>query len=229
MRSLICACLVALLLLLCVGAWAVFETARVVQGIGATVQALPAIIDRHAEAAVGEIRAARADVRAEVRATRREALHRIDSLERLVDAHAGRIEGAAVAEIQSSRVELLDALRPVTGEAVNLMAVYRELPASVGARLDPWTDCTGNGACWQAQFTATLGATRATLGQVARTAPAIAASMERSSASTEKATAATAAAMTNLAEISRPLPRWLRVPLQIMGPTAPLWVPLAWR
>lgn len=229
MRSLIAACLVALLALLCAGAWAVIETARVVQSIGAAVQTVPAVIDRHAEALMGEVRAARADVRGEVRATRREALQRVDSLERLLDSHAERIEGAAVTEIQTTRAEVLGALYPVTGEAQALMATYRAIPATVGQRIDPWTDCHGNGACWQAQFTATLGATRATLGQVARTAPAIAASMERSSASTEKATAATAAAMTNLAEISRPLPRWLRVPLQIMGPTAPLWVPLAWR
>lgn len=233
MRRLICACLAMLLILLCVGVWALFETARTVQAIGATVQAVPALVDRHADkalaAAVGEIRAARVDLKGEVGAARQGILQRVDKVAELVDVHAAEIEAAAVNEIRATRADVMQTVRPVAGEFKGLVAAYGKLPADVGARLDPWTDCRGNGACWQAQFTAVLGASRATLGQVARSAPSIAASMERSALSTETATAATASAMNNLAELSRPLPRWMRVPLQIMGPSAPLWVPFLGR
>lgn len=233
MRSLICVCLVALLVLLCVGVWAVFETARTVQVIGSMVRTMPELLDRHAEravaAAVGELRATRMELKGEVGETRREVLRRVDAIEGLVDAHAIRIEDSAVGEIRAARADVMQAVRPVAGEAEDLIATYRRLPADVGARLGPWTDCKGNGACWQAQITAALGATRSAIGQVAMSAPRVAASVERSAAASEKATVATAAAMTNIAEVTKPLPRYLRIPLQIMGPTAPLWLPFAVR
>lgn len=233
MRSLIAICLVLMMLVLGAAAWAFYQAAQVLEATRGVVLLAPVVLEgemiRARADLVAEIRAARADLKGEVGAARRDVFRRVDSLARLVDEHAGRIEGAAVAEIRATRTEVLDTVRPVAGEAQDLMAAYRRFPAVVGARLDPWTDCRGNGACWQAQFTAVLGASRATLGQVARSAPSIATSFERSAASTERATAATAAAMGNLAEISRPLPRWLRLPLQIMGPTAPLWVPFVGR
>lgn len=187
---------------------------------------LPEIL--HAEAdlmrrdVVAQIAAVRGDIRAEVSATRQ-------SLETLLDTHAARIESEAVAEMRQTRRELLAETRPAVSGAVDLMAAYQAVPATVGARLEPWTECRGNGACWQSQITATLGATRATMGAVAKAAPGIAAAMDRSANSTEKATGATADAMRNIAEISRPLPRWVRVPLQILGPTTPLWLPFTMR
>lgn len=233
MRSLVAVCLVLMMLVLAAAAWALFQASQVLEATRGVVLLAPALIEgefaRTRAEAVAEVRALRTDLKGEVGAARRDVFRRVDVLERLVNDHAGRIEGVAVAEIQATRAEVLDTVRPVAGEAQDLMAAYREVPAAVGARLDPWTQCAGNGACWQAQFTAVLGASRATLGQVARSAPSIAASMERSAVSTEQATAATAAAMNNLAELSRPIPRWLRVPLQVMGPTAPLWVPFLGR
>lgn len=194
---------------------------------------LPAIL--HAEADLirrdvsGQITALRGDIRAEVSDTRSDLFRRADGLQALLNTHAERIEADTVTEIRQTRRELLAEARPAVAGAVGLLATYQALPSVVGARLDPWTECRGNGACWQAQITASLGATRSALGQVARSAPSVAASIERSAAASEKATTATAAAMGNIAEVTKPLPRYLRIPLQIMGPTAPLWLPFTVR
>lgn len=194
---------------------------------------LPAIL--HAEADLirrdlsWQITALRGDIRAEVSDTRSALFGRADGLQALIDTHAARIEAEAVAEIRQTRRELLAEARPAVAGAVDLMAAYQAVPGVVGGRIDRWTQCTGNGNCWQSQITATLGATRATMGAVAKAAPGIAASMDRSADATARATSATADAMRNIAEVSRPLPRWVRVPLQILGPTTPMWLPFTVR
>lgn len=197
--------------------------------LASAIHQLPAIVQEEAAATREmiqmEIAAARNDMGEELALLRLEVARRGASIERLVDSHALRIEDAVLVEIAHTRRALLAEARPVLHGATSLMAAYEAIPGTVGARLDPWTTCTGNGACWQAQATAALGATRATLGSIARSAPAIAASVERSAEASERATDATAKAMRNLEELSRPLPRWLRVPLQILGPTAPVYLP----
>lgn len=209
-------------------------------GIVTVLLTLASAIDRlpdiaQAEAAAtremlrGEIASLREDARQQIAGLRVDLGHRADRVEALVDRHALRIEDSALVEISRTRGELLSEVRPVLRGSASLLATYEAIPAAVGSRLDPWTDCRGNGACWQAQTTATLGAARYTLGAVARSAPQIATSIEKSAEASERATEATAAAMRNLQELSRPLPRWLRVPLQILGPTAPLYLPFVTR
>lgn len=125
--------------------------------------------------AIAEIRETRALALGEAQAWRRDALIRVDRGLRLADARSASIEMRLDAQASA-----------LTRPAAELLGVYRELPAELGARLDPWTDCEGNGACWQAQATALLGASRATAGEVARTArviqetaPAIAGNLTR--------------------------------------------------
>lgn len=223
----------AVVLLLIAATWTTVQVAAFFGEARAVARIIPSEVSRQGdearEALRAEIAALRADLRGEIRTTRSDVLRRVDGLQLLVDDHAARLETAASTELQQTRRELLSELRPAVGEAVNLMATYRAVPATMGARLDPWTDCHGNGACWQAQFTAALGATRSAIGQVAHSAPRVAASVERSAVASERATAATAAAMSNIAEVTKPLPRYIRIPLQIMGPTAPLWLPFAVR
>lgn len=201
----------------------------VLLALASAIHQVPAIVQAEAAAATDmlqeEIAAARNDARAELALLRLDVAHRGASIERLLDAHALRIEDAVLVEIAHTRRALLAETRPLLHGATSLLATYEAIPGTVGERLDPWTDCKGNGACWQAQTTATLGAARHTLGSIARSAPAIAHSVERSAEASERATNATAKAMRNLEELSRPLPRWLRVPLQILGPTAPVYLP----
>lgn len=222
-----------LALLLLAATWATTQVAAFFIEARSVARVLPSVVvrqgDEAREALRAEVAALRVDLRGEVRATRSDVLRRVDGLELLVDDHATRLEMIASSEIQQTRRELFSELRPAVGEAVDLMATYRAVPARVGERLEPWTNCNGNGACWQAQFTAALGATRSAIGQVAQSAPRVAASVERSAVASERATAATAAAMSNIAEVTKPLPRYIRIPLQIMGPTAPLWLPFTVR
>lgn len=201
--------------------------------LASAIHQIPGIMQTEASATRemlrGEIAAMRADVRLEVAAMRRDVASRGESLERMLEYHALWLEDAALTEISHTRRALLAEVRPVLHGATSLLSTYEAIPATVGARLDPWTTCTGNGACWQAQATGALGAARATLGSIARSAPAIAASVERSAEASERATDATAKAMGNLEQLSRPLPRWLRIPLQILGPTAPIYLPFVVR
>jgi hypothetical protein len=206
--------------------FAFIQLGRLAAAAGAAVDEMPVMLNSAIAVQGEEFRALMAG---ELSETRGAVLRRVDGLSDLIDRHAAAIEGSAVSEIQTTRRDLIAEIHPISGGAVDLLLAYQQVPAQVGARLDPWTDCHGNGACWQSQITATLGATRATFGQVAKAAPSVASSFERSALATEQTTAATAKAMNNLAELTRPLPRWLRVPMQVIGPTAPLWLPFIGR
>lgn len=158
------------------------------QARAAVTRQVPDII--HAEAAL-----IRGSVVREVSVTRREVLQRVDALSGMIDAHAGRIESMAVGEIQQTRADVLSALQPVASAAVDTLDVYRKLPSAVGERMDTWTDCRGNGACWQAQFTALLGASRVTAGETSRTmrgireaTPAIVANIDQTTANVARIT-----------------------------------------
>jgi hypothetical protein len=177
----------------------------------AVTRELPRVLHREAELI-------RRDLQGELEATRA-----------TLDGRLASIESTADARLASIQSEVVPLAAGVAADASNAVREYQRIPAVIGARLDHWTNCVGNGNCWQSQVTATLGATRATMGAVAKAAPGIAGAMDRSAASTEKATSATADAMRNIAEVSRPLPRWVRVPLQILGPTTPIWLPFTIR
>lgn len=91
--------------------------------------------------------------------------------------------------------ELIAKADAPSAAAVELLDEYRRVPSIVGARLDPWTDCKGNGACWQAQMTAALGAGRVTLGETSRTmrsireaTPGITKNIDRTTANIERMT-----------------------------------------
>jgi hypothetical protein len=109
------------------------------------------LIDRNAQSAtaqlVGESRAWREQTAQTVENSVAGAFARLDRIE----AQAGSVAATANAAIDE----------------------YRLIPAVIGQRLDPWTDCVGNGACWQAQATALLGASRVTAGETSRTMKAI--------------------------------------------------------
>ena len=100
--------------------------------------------------------------------------------------------------IQMSNARLSDLIAKMdapSDAAVRLLDEYTRVPAIVGARMDPWTDCKGNGACWQAQTTAFLGAARVTAGETSRTmrtiretAPAIAANIDQTTANVARLT-----------------------------------------
>ncbi len=112
----------------------------------------------------------------EIHATRQELLSKVDDIRgdlrsavSTTDRRISSIEGkvfAEVAAVRSDTFTKLDSIHndllPVRDSALVLAKTYNELPATVGARLDPYTDCKNNALCWQAQFSDTLFAVRTT-------------------------------------------------------------------
>ena len=114
-----------------------------------------------------------------------------------------------------------------------LFTTYEKIPEVVGAKFEPWTDCRSvslggsGGACWQAQFTAALGAARYTAGEAARTsraisglAPDLSQSFRRIAENAERSSASTAKLTENLSKTFRPLPRWIQIPLTVANGAA---------
>lgn len=104
----------------------------------------------------------RQETRLEARQTREDALARVDKAITILDARTASIER-----------ETAILLRTLGGNSNRLVDAYGSFPSSLLSRYDsavgPWVNCSGNGACWQAQLTATLGASRATMGETSRT------------------------------------------------------------
>jgi hypothetical protein len=100
--------------------------------------------------------------------------------------------------IQLSNTQLSELIATLDSPADALtktLEEYAKVPAVIGSRLDPWTDCKGNGACWQAQTTALLGASRVTSGEVSKTmrtvrmaTPSVLANIDKTTANVERMT-----------------------------------------
>jgi len=153
---------------------------------------------------------------------------------RLVASESSRARAAAVAEsaawrvatetqLAGARIDLRDAIdrqgaavlatvRPTTEAATAALDEYRMVPRIIGARLDPWTDCKGNGACWQAQTTALLGASRVTAGEASKAARSINAAVPSIVQSVDVTTA-------NVARLTRPDSMKMRI-LKLVAPIA---------
>lgn len=212
--------------------------------VGVSVQALLSsankVVDELPMMVFAEISAFRSDLRyeigdtrkmiaSELRKTRQDAGEHIAGSALMLDARLGSIEKRLDHRLESIQGDLKSEISTVSGQAVKTMAAYEAVPGTIGSRLDPWTDCKGNGNCWQAQISGTMGSARYTLGQVAKVAPDMAKSAERSAQSTEKATQATAEAMRNVRDLAKPLPKYLAWPIKLLGPTLPLWGPFVWK
>lgn len=183
--------------------WLVIESVALVRTLDATVAGIPAAMEAIADR---QSTALRADLGAESAAWRR-----------MIESQAAAARGAAVieseqwrsqslAEIGEARKEALLLLDRRAEEilakadapaaaAIALLEEYRRVPAIIGSRLDPWTECRGNGACWQAQWTALLGASRSTAGETSRTmrtlreaTPAIVANLDQTTANVARIT-----------------------------------------
>ena len=162
-----CAC-VALL----AAGWAAWRVAAAADRIAWAAEELPVLVGDVVRHEAGEVRAlaaveSRAWRGAVDRAARRsEAALRAESGAWRAAARAAADD--AVARLDARAAAAVGAVEGPSLAAAALIEEYRRLPAIVGERLDPWTDCRGNGACWQAQATALLGATRATAGETSR-------------------------------------------------------------
>lgn len=75
----------------------------------------------------------------------------------------------AVDQPRETRQELLFVTSDAGAGATKLLDGAEESRVHWSKNLEFWNNCHGNDACWQAQFTALLGATRVTAGETFRT------------------------------------------------------------
>lgn len=182
-------------------AWCAVEAAFAMREIRRQVSVLPVLVDTRVEV---EMRATRELIAREAAATRQTVAtataKATETAARESEAWrqelGQRVEFATVEAL--GRVDRMAAdLATVTASTNAAIDEYRRIPAVVGQRLDPWTDCAGNGACWQAQATALLGASRVTAGETSRTMKAIREATPAIVANVDKTTA-------NVARITKP-------------------------
>lgn len=215
--------------------WAFVEAALALRAWGRLPGDLVAEVEALREDAFVEVAAAREDLRQELALMRRESLERVDGAiaradQRLAEAleRADRRIGEAIAEahqVSLSAAATLDEARAGIADA-------RALGREAGARLDYWTNCDANGLCWQGAATDTLLAVRQAALEIRRAAPEMVQAAQASARGVEATAAASAATAANLAQITRPGPRWLRyvgLGLSVAAPASQVALPFALR
>jgi len=197
-------------------AWCAIEAGLVLRQARVQMIVVPALIDYRIKAEANEIRKL---IASESGAARR-----------LLDAHAKSATSQLAGESRAWREQTAEAVEnSVAGAFARLDRIeaqaasvattanaaiddYRRIPAAIGQRLDAWTDCAGNGACWQAQATALLGASRVTAGETSRTMRAIREATPQIVANVDATTA-------NVARLTKPDSMRWRI-LKIAAPIA---------
>lgn len=203
-----------------------------------TVEQLPRAVDaaiaREASATRASVEQLAADVRSsavdEIRITRQELLGRVDQLGgqavaevRLSRELAGRVSGRALEladfrlaqgleELAQSRRELVHLATPPLQSVTKVMDGMEDSRVKLAENLSPWTDCHGNGACWQAQTTALLGAARVTAGETSRTMREVRIATPKIAGNVESATA-------NVAKLTQPESLGMRL-VKMIAPLA---------
>lgn len=196
-----------------------------------------------------EMRLWRVEALGEVRNLRGDAAGRVDATLARVDlalAEVGELRRTAdrrLASIERNSSNRLDQAiqagdRRIGGMEAQLARLVDEaMPtlrnvASTSAALDQVARenlyCRGNGNCWPAGVTAALGGAKVFLGEGAQAArrfdqalPRFLDTWDQVGQNSMKASDATAHTMQNLDKATRPLPRWVRIPLGITGAIAP--------
>ena len=203
-----------------------------------TVETIPGLVDgaiaREGEATravaeqlADEVRGAAVE---EIQATRRELLARVDVFgdralgevrlsRELVDRISTRgldlaeqRSAAALDEFIAARREFVDIARPPSAALTKVLDGAEASRLHWSKNLDPWTDCRGNGACWQAQITALLGASRVTAGETSRTMREVRIATPKIAANVEVTTA-------NVARLTQPESLGMRV-IKMVAPLA---------
>lgn len=167
---------------------------------------LPVLVDRHA-------RLIRKEARQEIQETRKLLLREIadtrsDAMEAIRET-SDKLDARLAETVAEFRPLLSDSQRLVR-ESQTLVASYSQLPDRL-AYANRWLwDCENYSGCLQSQTLALVGSARHTMGQVAKAAPGIVESMDRLADSSGKAAENLSVSAANLAEITRPGPKWLR-------------------
>lgn len=164
----------------------------------------------------------------EIATGRRQLFQRIDKAGARADEHIMELRHTAMMSGSVFSQLVVPAVQDVqrtTASARNLMDTATLGLHETGRRLDPWTECRGNGNCYQATGLAALGSTRYTLGKIAKAADrydSISVNLDLSSKEALRASTNTANAMANIAELTKPMKWYIKWPLRMAGAAAPI-------
>ncbi|MBN9658619.1 MAG: hypothetical protein J0H49_10610 [Acidobacteria bacterium] len=147
-----------------------------------------------------QLTAIRVDGNRQMDLTRAAAVNQLDQLQARVDGQLGQAN-ESIAKVAGLR----DDIQPVIHD-VNTLAgpIGRNTLGLIAA----------------AKVTA--GETAKMSRQIQMATPELIASSKRIADNSDRTTASTAGAMRNVQEFTRPLPRWIRLPLQLVTPSVPL-------
>jgi hypothetical protein len=216
--------------------WLLLSAAALFQETKRTVGALPEVLDRAIEregnatralaarvaldaqqAVVGEVRESRGAVLAQVDRLGGQVIREVAATRtaaELVSYKALDISnsraGELLAEMAAARRELVAVAAPPTVALTKALDGIDRNRQQLFDRIDPWTDCEGNGACWQAQGTALLGAARVTAGRTSQTMEAVRLATPKIADNVEKTTA-------NVARLTTPESLGMKV-IKTIGP-----------
>lgn len=196
------------------------------------------VVSRLPQEINGAILETRAQVLGQLADLEHDTLKHLTALEAKADGRLGSIQ-ADVTQQLARTVDTANAqLTGTLGRVDAALAEVHQLRSDVGPILAHATNITAHADeattilfrrdALPAQILGVLGATKVTMGETAQTmrdiqraAPQMIGGVDRIVANSDRTSAASAKLMSNLAEASKPLPRWLRWPLAITGAVAP--------
>jgi hypothetical protein len=216
--------------------WLILSAASLFQETKRTVGALPEVLDRAVEregaatralaarvafdaqqAVVGEVRETRSALVAQVDRLGLQAIREVAATRAMAERVSYNALGISnsragdlLAEMRAARRELVAVAAPPTVALTKALDGIDRNRQQLFDRIDPWTDCKGNGACWQAQGTALLGAARVTAGRTSQTMEAVRVATPQIAANVEQTTA-------NVARLTQPESLGMRV-IKTIGP-----------
>jgi len=171
-------CLLSLSVLLISGAYFFYETQKVVKQVPQIAQ--------------NEMQATRVLLKEQIDALRTETLGEVNKIHTGLNSSVIKIVDVAdnrLGAIQKDTFSQVDTLNKTvdrqlseTNKSVNtLITAYADIPKTVGARFEPFTNCEANGLCWQNQASDALLAIRTSsratseaMGSITTTMPQIA-------------------------------------------------------
>ena len=175
--------------------------------------------DRGGAAALTEWRTSKREMLSRVDNVARQALNEVQLSRLLADRLGSRAvdladqrSADAVEEFRRTGQALMSVTAPAGAALTKLLDGAEETRVHWSNNLDPWTNCHGNGACWQAQFTALLGATRVTAGETSRTMREVRMATPKIAANVEVTTG-------NVARLTKPESLGMRV-IKMIAPLA---------
>ena len=190
------------------------STEQTVRAVPRELAAIRGIAESLPPAVQAELAGARKDLVSESLAWRTTADSRVASIQADTKSQASD----AVARADARLAEVTGAVRGFRDDVRPVLAETQETLAQA----------SGTVAVLRPQALGLIAASKVTAGETAQAMrridaalPSALATWQQIGGNSQKTTAATAKAMANLAEASRPLPKWLRYPLAITGAMAP--------